>query len=159
MKVYEGQGPIMQQPEKKVDTKGATGDDFKKILDEVSSPPGREGSITRTEYPGPPVADGVHILHGVEQMNEPLNVAGKKQVINELQKMLDLVDFYSAKLRDTTMPAQEMTPLISHLQERLESIHGMEAAPGMPEGLKPIINDMAVTISAEIAKFNRGDYS
>ncbi len=106
-----------------------------------------------------PAAGGVHILHGAEKSPEPLGMIERKQVIEELRQTLDLVDFYAAKLADSSLPARGMSPLISHLEDRLDALQGMESSPNLPEKLRPILSDVVITIGTEIARFRRGDYA
>ena len=157
MKIYEGQGPIPPQTNKGSHKTGTGERDFKKIMDQVSSPPGRTETIANKENIGP-VEGGIRILHGVEEIQGPSNVGEKNKVVKVLQETLDLVDFYSAGLKDKSLPAKGMTPLISHLEYRLETLRTMESAPGMPKKLRPILSDITITIGTEIAKFKRGDY-
>ncbi|MBW2609248.1 MAG: hypothetical protein JRC68_02760 [Deltaproteobacteria bacterium] len=157
MKIYEGQGLIPPQTNKGNHKTGAKESDFKKIMDQVSSQPGQKEAIANKENIGP-VEGGIRILQGVEEIQGPLNVGEKNKVVKVLQETLDLVDFYSARLDDKSLPAKGMTPLISHLEDRLETLRTMESAPGMPEKLRPILSDLTITIGTEIAKFKRGDY-
>ena len=157
MKIHKGQGPILHETNKNMHKVVAKEGDFKKIMDQVGFSSGKREEITGGENLGT-VVGGIQILRGTEQIKEPLNMAEKKQVIERLQETLDLVDFYAAKLADSSLSVKGITPLISHLEERLEGLQNMESVPGMPEKLRPIISDMAITIGAEIAKFKRGDY-
>ena len=157
MKIYEGQGLIPPQINKDTQKTGAKESDFKKIMDQMSFQPGQKEAIANKEKIGP-VEGGIRILHGVEEIQGPLNVGEKNKVVKVLLETLDLVDFYSSRLNDKSLPAKGMTPLISHLEDRLETLRAMESAPGMPEKLRPILSDMTITIGTEIAKFKRGDY-
>ena len=158
MKIYEGQGPILHQVSKKTKEKGSHESDFKKIIDQINSPSETKEKIDNLEKSGP-VMGGIHILNGVEHAKEPLGVTEKRKVIGELKETLDLVDFYAAKLADSNLSLNGITPLVNHLEYRLETLRNMESAPGMPERLRPVISDMATTIGTEISRFKRGDYS
>lgn len=157
MKVYKGQGPVLPQPNKDVNKKGTGEDGFQKIMDQVRSQTEKQGEITGRENLGP-VPDGIQIVHGADRINEPLNMAERKQVLEELKQTLDIVDFYAARLADSSLSINGINPLIGHLEDRLEILRNMESAPGMPEKLRPVISDMVITIGTEIAKFKRGDY-
>ncbi|MBN1625125.1 MAG: hypothetical protein JW944_01260, partial [Deltaproteobacteria bacterium] len=131
--------------------------DFKKIMEQVSSAFEKKEPFANRENSGP-VVNGISILHGTEYIKEPLDVAGKDYMIEELKETLNLVDFYASKLSDSSLPATGLTPLVNHLEDRMETLREIESAPGTPVKLKSIISDMTITIGAEIARFKRGDY-
>lgn len=158
MKVYESHGSIFQRTNKGVNKQGTSDSDFKKIMDQVTSQPGKTEGVTKSENLVA-VTDGVRILRGADQVKGELDSPAKEHVIAELKETLDIVDHYATRLADASLSVRGITPLISHLEERLEGLRKMEAASGIPEKIKPIISDMAITIGTEIAKFKRGDYS
>ena len=85
-------------------------------------------------------------------------MAKELPLVDELLETLDLVDFYSSKLADSSISSSGLTPLINHLEDRMEGLKGMESAPETSEKLRSVISDMVITIGAEVAKFKRGDY-
>jgi hypothetical protein len=157
MKVHKGQIPILPHGPKQAPKKDAEEGDFQKVLSRMKLETARNEEASAKGVLGPP--DKVQILHGTDAIREPGGFSGKKELIRELQGALDLIDFYASKLGDSKLPINEITPLISHLEERLEVVRGMESNPGIPEKLKRLISDMAITIGTEIAKFKRGDYT
>jgi hypothetical protein len=157
MKVYEGQGPLFHQTNNCINKKGEKGSDFQKIMEELNSKPdpsrvnpGKENIV--------PLEGGVQILYGVENTVGSQNSAKELPLVAELQETLDLIDFYSSKLADSSISSSGLSPLINHLEERLEGLRGMESTPETSEKLRSIISDMVITIGAEVAKFKRGDY-
>ena len=158
MKIYEGQGSILQEIHKNMDKKGPKETDFKKIMDQTMLPAGKKGDIDPHRNLEPAL-DGIRINHGAEEIREPFKMVEKQQVIGEIQQTLDIIDFYAAKLADSSLSISGITPLIGHLEDKMETLRSMESAAGMPEKLRPIISDMVITIGTEIAKFKRGDYS
>lgn len=158
MKVYEGQGSVLQPTHKNMNKKGPKESDFQKIMDQTRLQPEKKGDLALYGDLGP-VADGIHIHHGAEKINEPLKTVEKEQVMEEIRQGLDIIDFYAAKLADSSLSISGITPLIGHLEDKMETLRSMASAPGMPEKLRPIISDMVITIGTEIAKFRRGDYS
>lgn len=158
MKVHEGQGPVLPQAQKDVKKKGAGEGDFQKIMQEASlQTEAKEGKALHGIKQPPP--SGIRFIKGAEEIQETPKELERKQVIDELQQTLDLVDFYAAKLADSSLPASGMNPLIDHLEDRLSNLRSMETNTELPEPLKPVISDMLVTIGTEIAKFRRGDYA
>lgn len=157
MKVYEGQGPVLPQIKKKINKDGTGGNDFKKIMDEIGFQAEKKEGI-HLHKNLEPVADGVHIIHGADKIQDPSKIVEKNMVLEELRQTLDIVDFYAAKLADSSFSIREMTPLISHLEERMENLRSMELTPDLPGKLRPIISDTVITVGTEIARFKRGDY-
>ena len=92
-------------------------------------------------------------------MGQLAEVSERERVIGLLEETLDLVDFYAGKLGDPASPVRGLGPLVEHLEERLEGLKGIQSTPGVPEGLQPILSDLALTLGTEIAKFKRGDYA
>ena len=157
MKINEGQGSILQQTHKNMDKERPKETDFKKIMDQTMLQVGKKGGID--PYLNlEPALDGIRIHHGAEEIREPFKMVEKQQVIGEIQQTLDIIDFYAAKLADSSLSIAGITPLIGHLEDKMETLRSMESAAGMPEKLRPIISDMVITIGTEIAKFKRGDY-
>jgi len=159
MKIYEAQGPGLP-----LDGKGKTKNeeteqgDFQKIMDGIISSPDKGGGVSNAGGLGP-VPGGFSIIHTQGQISETLNVAEKDQIIGQLEETLDLVDFYITRLNDSSLSAEGISPLVDHLEDRLETLHNMESVLGRDEQLKPIISDIAIALGSEIAKFRRGDYS
>ena len=157
MKVYEGQGPIFQEANKNTNKKASKEGDFQKIMDQIHSRPERIEKVTDKENPMS-ISEGINILHETEQINRQIDVVGKMQMLREIQETLDLVDFYSQKLADSSIPITGLDNLISNLEGRLDTLQNMESSPRIPKQLKAVISDMAITIGAEVTKFKRGDY-
>ena len=157
MKVYGSQGPILQQAKEKLNKKGPGESDFKKIMDQTLQTP-EKGKGPDHLNPGMP-AGGVQMLHGFEKIQSPIEGVDREQVVSTIQQTLDLVDFYAGKLSDPSLSAGGITPLVSHLEEKMEALRGMESVPGLPQKLRPIISDLVLTITPEVEKFKRGDYS
>lgn len=158
MKVYESQNAMLHGTQKRLPGKGAESGEFQKVMDQVRLQSDKTEGVT-TQAPLGVAPGGVHILEGAQKLREPLGVVETKQVVEGLEQTLDIVDFYAAKLSDTSFPLREMNPIIGHLEERLEGMRSLEATPGLPDHLKSILSDAVITIGTEIAKFRRGDYS
>ncbi|RPI78000.1 MAG: hypothetical protein EHM45_07145 [Desulfobacteraceae bacterium] len=155
MKVYENLGPVLPTSPKNTHKNGAKEDEFQKIMDQVQA---ETMKSVETMNPGSiaPQLD-VRIMQGVQQTGS--SAQAKEMVLNELRNTLDLVDFYTEKLGNTSLPVTDLDALVEHLDERLKNLQNMEAAKGLPDKLQPIVNDVVVTVGTEIAKFRRGDYS
>ena len=157
MKVYEDQAPLLHQTAKRVDKKVNRENDFQKIMDEKMAGV-EKGGVPNVQPSGDPVVGGVQILRGIEQIRRPSEAVGNQPVLDEIQKTLDLIDFYGEKLGDPSLSSKGLDPLVGHLEERLGSLRKMASNPEMPDKLRPILSDVVLTMGTEIAKFKRGDY-
>ena len=158
MKVYEGQGPILQHIKKHTNPKKSTDSDFQKIMDQIR--------VQSEKTDKSPPKEGIEpVVNGIQMVRDPgLNNGSpvsteKSHLIGTLRETLDMVDFYAAKLGDSSMPITDLAPLIGHLESRIDVLRDMGSVERLPERLKTVISDTAITIGSEIAKFKRGDYS
>lgn len=158
MKVREGQGLFIHHSNKTIKGKNADGSDFKKIMDEMNSKIENQ-VIIPGQHNLPPVDNGVQLIHGIEKTDKGSGLLGKEKIVSDLQSTLDLVDFYSERLADSSMSVSDLDSLVSHLEGRIETLKDLESSTGTPDRIRPIISDMVITIGAEIAKFRRGDYA
>ena len=157
MKIYEDQGPLLQpntNARGKVDKEGG----FQEIMDKKMAGSDKTESVDLQRNINP-VVNGIQILSGVEIVQKPSESSNTAPVIDEIQKTLDLIDFYAEKLKDSSLSIERLDSLVDHLDERLDSLKGLESAPGLPGELRSILSDVVLTMGTEIAKFKRGDYS
>ncbi|MGD9160932.1 MAG: hypothetical protein PVG39_21115 [Desulfobacteraceae bacterium] len=154
MKINESQRALLEQQGKINKNRNTDADSFQKIMDQVTSG-------TETNKTLPVNINPVQILNGPEgviPVNESFNMSEKDLLLGSLKETLDLVDFYAGKLADESFPVENLSSLVDQLDERLASIKDMSSMEGVPEKLKPVITDVAVTIGTEIERFRRGDY-
>ncbi|MBW1800058.1 MAG: hypothetical protein JRJ85_04940 [Deltaproteobacteria bacterium] len=158
MKVHENQGPVLEQAQQKLKRKDHPETDFRKIMDQtLQEKPVKDHMIV----PGnlPMISGGVAMIRGPESHDSPLNTSETKKLVSTIRDTLDMIDFYAAKLSDASVPSRDMTPLINYLEDRMDSLQGMESVPSMPDKLRSIVSDVVITVGTEIAKFRRGDYA
>ncbi len=86
------------------------------------------------------------------------DTSGQK-AIGELEGALDLAGYYADKLADPDVNTEALEPLVTHLEERLQSLRLLEKEGTLDGTLKEIISDLNINLVTEIAKFRRGDYS
>lgn len=158
MKIYEGQIPNYQENGEKQINKGTNGSEFQKVMDQITPSSGQKGVVSGKENLSA-VANGIQIIHGADDVKMAGFNNGNAQILDELQDTLDLVDFYADKLGDSSVSANGLSPLIEHLEDRMEGLHNSGASSETPEKIRSIISDMTITIGSEIEKFKRGDYS
>ncbi len=131
---------------------------FQEIMNRMSG----HGPVGQPSVPGPgpvPVLDGVQIVAGSGRVDDPSSPAlAKERVLQEIRDTLDMIDRYAMDLGNPSLSTAEMKPLVEHLEARMAGLRRMEADPAMPEALRNVVSDLAVTIGMEAAKFGRGDY-
>ena len=156
MKINENQKLLIGQQAKINKNQNTGTGSFQEIMDQMTSH--RETSNTLPVNINP-----VQIIDkpaDITTINGPASGSDEKSLLlDSLKDTLDLIDFYAGKLADVSFPAENLSSVIDQLDERLTAIKDMSSADGMPEQLKPVISDIAVTIGSEIERFKRGDYA
>jgi hypothetical protein len=159
MKIYETHhGQIPESSVKKTDKSGNTGDSFQRVMEQINQ---QEQGVGATPVKGPASVlppDGVQILTGAERVDGSFSSETRAQLLREIGDTLDMIDSYAAGLKNSSISPSDMSPLVEHLEGRLESLKTMQADPDLPEGLRSIVSDLAITLGTEVAKFGRGDY-
>ena len=154
MKINESQRLLLEQHGKINKNKKTDAGSFQKIMDQMTS-------SAETNKTLPVNINPVQIIDGAAgalPVNGSIGPAEKDLLLNSLKETLDLIDFYAGKLGDISFPADNLSSLVDQLDNRLASIKDMSSMEGVPEQLKPVISDVAVTIGTEIERFRRGDY-
>jgi len=154
MKIYENQRVLLEQQGKINKNKNTDAGSFQKIMDQLTS-------STETNKTLPVNINPVQIIDGPAgtlSINGTSGTSEKDLLLDSLKDTLNLVDFYAGKLADESFPAEDLSSLVDQLDERLASIKDMSTMEVVPDKLKPVISDVAVTIGTEIERFRRGDY-
>ncbi len=154
MKIYENQRVLLEQQGKINKNKNTDAGSFQKIMDQLTS-------STETNKTLPVNINPVQIIDGPAgtlPINGTSGTSEKDLLLDSLKDTLNLVDFYAGKLADESFPAEDLSSLVDQLDERLASIKDISTMEGVPDKLKPVISDVAVTIGTEIERFRRGDY-
>jgi hypothetical protein len=151
MKIYERQSVLFNQTDKTDRKNISEKNDFQAIMDKVSaSSAGRENSAPAN------IQLSVPSTTGIVFRDDP--VPDKKEVLTGLKDTLDLVDFYAEKLADSTIPSDNLSPLVEQLEERMDILKEMGTSSQMDDRLKTVISDITTSMGTEIEKFKRGDY-
>jgi hypothetical protein len=158
MKVYEGQGVTPNPMVKKRSSKSSGEGEFQRIMDQMV-PAGEGGKTGGIKGNRELVPEGIQFIGSMDGIHGAAGAVKRGQVLEELEQTLDLVDFYAAKLGDRSMSVQDMEDLVVHMEQRVAVLRDMESAPGVPEGLKGILSETALTVGTEVARFRRGDYA
>lgn len=83
---------------------------------------------------------------------------GEIFAVERAEKLLDILDEYKQKLANPECALRDIDPLIGKLEACNESLVSSVNSLVKGDELKNILNQVIVTSSVEIMKFNRGDY-
>ena len=156
MKVSETQHGQVTGSEGKVRTRPSEQGDFQKIMDQAVQKGQAGGEVQSAS--GVPVPQGVQIIPGLDRVQAVHSEGAKDRLLSDLRETLDMVDHYAAALGNSSLSSQEMRPLVEHLEGRVQGLREMESDPALPDKLRNVVSDLAITIGTEAAKFGRGDY-
>lgn len=154
MKIDETHRVLLEQQGKINKNKKSEAGSFQQMMDQMIS-------SAETKKALPVNINPVQIINGPAgtfPINESIEPAKKDLLLDSLKETLDIIDFYATKLADESFPTENLSSLVDQLDERLGSIKDMSAMEGVPEKLKPVISEVAITIGTEIERFRRGDY-
>jgi hypothetical protein len=163
MKITDLEHGQAQTPAARRNTAGKGEDGgFRRIMEQMGAkPPAAAPEGGPAGAPGAaPVGlpGGVEIVPGLLKTSPAGPDRTRDALLGEIRETLDTVEWYAARLADTSMPAKDMRPLVEHLEGRLESLRSLESSPELPEGLRAVVSELVITIGAETARFGRGDY-
>ena len=159
MKIVEGTGLLIPESQKK-QPKTASGDgDFRKIMDRVRGRNGQEPKPAGIDSAPSLPPGGIQMTAPTVGTINPKTVEAARETAAALENTLVLLDFYAAKLGDTTLKSSDLNPMIDHLEDRLLSLEEMNTSTRLPESLKTLLKETMMVMGTEIAKFRRGDYT
>ena len=82
----------------------------------------------------------------------------EKEAISRLEKFLDIMEEYSEKLNNPYLTPKDISPLLSKIEAEQRDLSVIaESFEGNNE-LKGLLDAALITSTAEVIKFNRGDY-
>ncbi|MBW1781335.1 MAG: hypothetical protein JRL30_11420 [Deltaproteobacteria bacterium] len=89
---------------------------------------------------------------------EPLFAVQNNPIVERTEKFIGILEEYQKKLRDPQSTLRDIHPLIERMETEKEAL--VPVLNSLPPGdkLKDILNDILITSSLEVIKFNRGDY-
>jgi hypothetical protein len=155
MRIDESQRMLLEQQGKVNKNKNNEAGSFQQIMEQLTARPETGRSLPLNINPVQ-IIDG---SSGIIPMSGAVSASNEKtMLLDSLKDTLDLIDFYAGKLEDTSFPAEDLSSLVDQLDDKLATIKGMSSMKGIPEKLKPVISDIAVTMGTEIERFRRGDY-
>jgi hypothetical protein len=86
-------------------------------------------------------------------------VDNKRNVMEQSEKILNLLDRYSGALSDPTKSLKDIRPLVDSIEKEVGVIESeTENQVYDDKALDKIVKDLAVTAKVAMYKFHRGDY-
>jgi len=79
-------------------------------------------------------------------------------IVDRAERLLDTLDEYQEKLAHPEFTLRDISPLIGEMEAGNEILTSAVSSLSDGEELKNILNQVIITSSVEIIKFNRGDY-
>jgi hypothetical protein len=158
MKIHEQQGLTLNQIGKSTQKTGIEKGDFQSIMDKITSNSvGSEADVSSSSQL-PPMG-GVDMIFNSMTVDGASDTNTKEQVLTNLKETLDLVEHYSQRLADTSLPSNQLSTLVDQLEKNMEGLKDMSSVSGVDDRLKSIITDVTGSVGVEIEKFRRGDYA
>jgi len=98
-------------------------------------------------------------LTGIHAATSQTSLDCKRDVLNQSDKILHMLDDYARELTDPAKTLKDIEPLVESIRKEVNSIE-VEAAEKVynDNELERIIKDLAITANVAIFKFHRGDY-
>jgi hypothetical protein len=86
-------------------------------------------------------------------------VDDKRNVMEQSEKLLDLLDSYSGALADPTKSLKDIKPLVDSIEKGIGSMESATVNQVHDDkDLDKIVKDLAVTAKVAMYKFHRGDF-
>ena len=82
----------------------------------------------------------------------------KPSTIDHIENMLDLLDEYRHKLADPNSTLKDIHPLVESLDGANKQLIPVLDSIAEGDQLKQILNEILVTTSTEVFKYNKGEY-
>ena len=79
-------------------------------------------------------------------------------IVDRAERLLDTLDEYQEKLASPEFTLRDISPLIGEMEAGNEILTSAVNDLSHGDELKNILNQVIITSSVEIIKFNRGDY-
>jgi len=151
MKIIGTQGPHVTETSKQTAGSKSRKGDFKKIMEQAMNE-------LRPNTAQAPDVMGTSMLGGLKPVG-PTDSGPAKAAVIQVESMLNKLDYYANKLADHSIQISDLSPLMDDMESDIVVLEKMRSGSEIPPGLDKIVSDLVATITAEIEKFRRGDYS
>ena len=91
--------------------------------------------------------------------SKKMRIDNTGQIIKSVENLLNTLEEYSHKLKDTKIPLKDIVPLIERLEKEKINLSPAIQCISDKDSLKVILNKTIEYSSNEILRFNRGDYT
>ena len=82
----------------------------------------------------------------------------EKEAISRLEKFLDIMEEYSEKLNNPYLTPKDISPLLSKIEAEQRDLSVIAESFDENNELKGLLDAALIRSTAEVIKFNRGDY-
>ena len=98
-------------------------------------------------------------LAAVSQADGRTQLDAKRDLIDQSNRVMDLLDEYAQALGDPEKSLKEIDPLIQTIQEEVGLVEAKSADPIYAgDGLEDLVKDLTVTANVAVLKYQRGDF-
>ena len=142
---------------------GTTGDDFRKVLSEITSKSGASPAdnplqIDKLEQTDPRLDN----TSALDRLNTAPFTASldsdERSTVKKVERLLDVLESYSQALADPRKNLKEIAPLVTLLEEEQENIAEAETGTNEGDTLTKLVTQARILTQVEVSRFNRGDY-
>jgi len=98
-------------------------------------------------------------INEINAATSPSPVDSKNNILEQTDKILNLLDNYAGELANSVKTLKDIKPLVDNIEKEVNRFES-EAANKFhgDKALDRIVEELAVTAKVAIYKFNRGDY-
>ncbi|MBW1929097.1 MAG: hypothetical protein JRH08_05190 [Deltaproteobacteria bacterium] len=155
MKITGPHGPHITDGHNRTKAHSGKEGDFKKVMDQVmKNEQMQESSAWATVSSSTKAAE----VAAVNPMFTQTPYSPSRVAVNEIERMLGLLDFYGRRLGDQSIHTKDLQPLVEHLEAGVSMLDSLRTKWRLHQGLDSIISDLVATVSSEVERFKRGDY-
>ncbi len=99
-------------------------------------------------------------LAAVSKTELPTQLDAKQGLIDQSNRVLDLLDEYVQELRNPEKSLKEIDPLIQIIQKEVDLVEAKASDPLVAgdDGIEGLVQDLTVTANVALLKFHRGDF-
>jgi len=98
-------------------------------------------------------------LAGIHAATSQIPLDCKRDVLDQSDKILHLLDDYARELTDPAKTLKDIEPLVESIRNEVSLIEDEAAKKVYNDNeLEKIIKDLTITANVAISKFHRGDY-
>jgi len=98
-------------------------------------------------------------LAEVSQPDPQTQVDARRDLIDQSNRVMDLLDEYAQELRNPEKSLKEIDPLVKAIQNEVRLVEAKAADPVYAgDGIGNVVQDLTVTANVALLKYQRGDF-